>query len=380
MSTAIKQQGSDRIDLRLLKKKKVNLVVFGHGNVGEQLLDQIVSSGESIAERKDIVLKVIAVANSKRILFTTDGIDEDWKVKLKQSANDWNVKEVIEFAKHNNLKNLIAVDNTGSEEFITHYPELIRGGFNLVSSNKHCNTSELKFYKEVRSLLEEHEKTYLYETNVGAGLPLIDTIRLLHVSGENITRIRGVFSGSLSYIFNRFSEKEESFGSVVKKAIDLGLTEPDPREDLSGKDVGRKLLILARELDLHHEFSAVNIENLIPKSLRSLSNEDFLVQLDALDVDFHIKKRNQKKDHVLRYVGDLHGDLSHIDGGKLDVKLVSVPVNSSIGQLKGSDSLFEIYTENYARHPIVIRGAGAGGAVTARGVLGDILRLSDTLK
>lgn len=206
---------------------------------------------------------------------------------------------------------------------------------------------------------------------------MIDTIKLLHLSGENITRIRGVFSGSLSYIFNTFSEEDRTFSSVLKSAIDKGFTEPDPREDLCGNDVGRKLLILARELDLHNEFEDISIQNLIPKDLRSVSKKEFLARLKELDVPFQIKKKNQTKDTVFRYVADLNGDLSKETGALLDVNLVSVPKNSMLGALKGSDSIFEIYTESYGNNPIVIQGAGAGAAVTARGVFGDILRISD---
>ena len=380
MSTETIQSRTERIDLQLLKKKRVNLAIFGHGNVGGALLDQIAESAAAIAKRKDIILNVFAVMNSEKALINSEGIKKDWNKQFKDEGEPWMIPGLIDYAQSNNLKNLIAVDNTGSDSFVDYYPDLVKAGFNLVSSNKHSNTRDLKFYKELRSLLEIHGREYLYETNVGAGLPLIDTIKLLHHSGENITRVRGVFSGSLSYIFNAYSEKEESFSSVVKRAVRLGLTEPDPREDLAGTDVGRKLLILARELDLHHELSYVKIENLIPKQLRSVSNREFLERLEELDIAFHIKRKNQKSGHVLRYIGDLYGDLSEVNGGFLDVKLVSVSKDSMIGQLENSDSLFEIYTENYAQHPIVIKGAGAGGSVTARGVLGDILRLSDKLK
>jgi aspartokinase/homoserine dehydrogenase 1 len=256
---------------------------------------------------------------------------------------------------------------------------MVEHGFSLVSSNKIGNTLGLDFYKELRALLAENNKEYLYETNVGAGLPLVDTIKLLYLSGENITRIKGVFSGSLSYIFNTFSEKDEAFSSILNQAIQKGFTEPDPREDLCGNDVGRKLLILARELDLHNEFEDVVIQNLIPKHLRNVSKETFLKQLSDFDVPYHIKRNNQSEDHVLRYVGDLRGDLSREDGAILEVKLVSVPKNSMLGQVRGSDSIFEIYTESYGENPIVIQGAGAGATVTARGVFGDILRLSDKL-
>ena len=206
---------------------------------------------------------------------------------------------------------------------------------------------------------------------------MIDTIKLLHLSGENITRIKGVFSGTLSYVFNNFSLRNDKFSTIINEALEKGYTEPDPREDLSGNDVARKLLILARELDLINEFEDINIQNLVPESLLSVSKEEFLSRLEELDDEYQKIKENQELGYVLRYVGDLHGDLQK-EKGELDVKLISVPANSALGQLKGSDSIFEIYTESYGENPIVIMGAGAGAKVTARGVFGDILRLSET--
>jgi homoserine dehydrogenase len=260
---------------------------------------------------------------------------------------------------------------------VSNYIPLVEEGFDLVSSNKVANTIDLKFYNELRETLSKHQKSYLYETNVGAGLPLIDTIKLLHLSGENIVRIRGVFSGSLSYLFNTFSSKEVLFSETLQEALDSGYTEPNPREDLSGNDVAKKLLILARELDLHNELSDVTIENLIPENLREIETSDFLNSFNEMNLIFQKKKEQQQENHVLRYIGDLHGDLLDENGAKLDVKLVSVPEQSPLGALKGADSIFEIYTESYGENPIVIQGAGAGALVTARGVFGDILRLTE---
>ncbi|RMA57217.1 homoserine dehydrogenase [Ulvibacter antarcticus] len=372
-------KASQRIDLEKIQKKKINLVVFGHGNVGALLIDQIIASRGEIIRRKNIELNIFAIANSQKLLLTRDNFSEDWRTVKCENENSYSIEDITNFAKRFNLDNLIAIDNTANSEFVKIYPYLIENGFNVVSSNKIANTTELSFYKDLRKKLKDHGKEYLYETNVGAGLPLVDTIKLLHLSGENITRIKGVFSGSLSYLFNEFSAKDELFSTVLKKAIDKGFTEPDPREDLCGNDVGRKLLILARELDLHNEIDDVKIENLIPLSLRLVPKTEFFNSLNDFDVPFHIKRKNQKKDHVLRYVGELRGDLSKNDGAILDVRLLSVPKNSMLGQLKGSDSIFEIYTESYGKNPIVIQGAGAGAAVTARGVFGDILRLSDKL-
>ncbi|MCL6275023.1 bifunctional aspartate kinase/homoserine dehydrogenase I [Muricauda sp. 2012CJ35-5] len=358
--------------------KKVNLAIFGHGNVGGTLIDQILESKESIEQRKGIDLRVFAVTNSKQALLNKKGVAHTWESDLEKKGQDYGILDIVQYAKDHHLENLIAVDNTASETFVTDYGLLIENGFDLVSSNKIANTLQFDFYNAIRSDLEKHQKQYLYETNVGAGLPLIDTIKLLHLSGENITRIKGVFSGSLSYIFNTYSESEASFSEIVEDAMKQGFTEPDPREDLSGNDVGRKLLILARELDLKNEFTDIDIENLIPEELRESSFEDFQSKIQVMDAVFNAIKAKQQEGHVLRYVGDLHGDLQQ-DKGQLEVKLISVPKESALGQVSGSDSIIEIYTESYGENPLVIQGAGAGAAVTARGVFGDILRIAEKM-
>ncbi|PIF00397.1 MAG: bifunctional aspartate kinase/homoserine dehydrogenase I [Maribacter sp.] len=356
--------------------KKVNVVVFGHGNVGGTLVDQILRSSRTIEKRKGIDLNIFAVANSRKVLFDSKGIPKNWRSAIKEYGIAYQIQDIFDYAKKNHFENLIAVDNTASEDFVANYFDFIENGFDLVSSNKIANTLGFDYYRLLRGELDKNQKQYLYETNVGAGLPLIDTIKLLHLSGENITRIKGVFSGSLSYMFNTFSEVDTPFSSILEDAMDKGFTEPDPREDLSGNDVGRKLLILARELGLSNEFSDIQIQNLIPENLQSGSVDRFLGNLDVLNDTFNELKKNQKPNHVLRYVGDLHGDLRR-EKGILDVKLISVPKESALGQVKGSDSIIEIYTESYGESPLVIQGAGAGSAVTARGVFGDILRIAE---
>lgn len=355
--------------------KKINIAIFGHGGVGAALINQILKSKDDIERRKGIHLNVFAIANSKKLLLNKRGVDANWKENIKLAALETSIHEIISFAKAHHLENLIAVDNTASPDFYKNYVPLVEAGFDLVSSNKIANTISHKFYTDLRAKLKENNKQYLYETTVGAGLPLIDTIKLLHESGENITRIRGVFSGTLSYLFNNFSVQDKPFSVIIQETIDKGFTEPDPREDFSGNDVARKLLILARELDLQNEFEDVSVQNLIPEAYRDISVAKFLKQLHVLDDEFQKIKENQKPGHVLRYVGDLSGDLSK-DKGNLEVKLVSIPGDSTLGQIKGSDAIFEIFTESYGEQPIVIQGAGAGAQVTARGVFGDILRLS----
>lgn len=356
--------------------KKINIAVFGHGLVGGTLINQVLESAKAIEKRKDIRLNIFAIANSKNVLLNKDGVTPNWKNEIQNNGFAYTIDDLIAYANKHHLVNLIAVDNTASKAFVENYIPLVENGFDLISSNKVANTLSYGFYKELREVLAKNQKSYLYETNVGAGLPLIDTIKLLHLSGENITKIKGVFSGSLSYLFNNFSAKDVPFSEILKEAIDNGYTEPDPREDLCGNDVGRKLLILARELDLQNEFEEVEIQNLIPEHLREGSAADFLTKLKEFDPIYDKIKSEQKPNHVLRYIGELSGDLQK-DKGVLEVKLVSVPSDTALGGLKGSDSFFEIYTESYGDRPIVIQGAGAGSAVTARGVFGDILRLSD---
>ncbi|MBE2273374.1 MAG: NAD(P)-binding domain-containing protein [Flavobacteriales bacterium] len=358
------------------KPKTVHLAIIGHGNVGKTLIEQVLESSEEIRNRKKLDLKIVAVANSKKIALNKAGFTKNWNDEVLTAERPSNIEELINFSQQNQLENMIVVDNTASKDFVKNYSVLAENGFDLVSSNKIFNTLPISEYRNFRHVLNKKNKKYLYETNVGAGLPLIDTIKLLHLSGENITRIKGVFSGSLSYIFNNFSVRSDKFSTILKEAMEKGFTEPDPREDLSGNDVARKLLILARELDLINEFEDIDVQNLVPETLQDVEKTEFISRLNELDEVFEKIKKDQPENHVLRFLGDLHGDL-HQEKGELDVKLISVPASSALGQLKGSDSIFEIYTESYGENPIVIMGAGAGAKVTARGVFGDILRLSE---
>lgn len=355
--------------------KKVHLAIFGHGLVGSALIEQVLASASTINKKKEIQLKIISIANSQKNILNENGLGSDWKTQIMENGRSYTIDDIIRFVNENHLENLIAIDNTASSGFIENYVKLIENGFDIVSSNKNANTQSWEYYTNLRKKLREYNKEYLYETNVGAGLPLIDTIKLLHLSGENITRIRGVFSGTLSYIFNTFSKENKSFSEVLKEAISKGYTEPDPREDLSGNDVARKLLVLARELELKNEWDEIDIQNLIPEQLQKISTVEFLSRPDALDMYYDPVKDRLKPGYVFRYVGELSGDLQ-LEKGLLTTQLIEISENSALGQLKGSDSIFEIYTESYGDNPIVIQGAGAGANVTARGVFGDILRLS----
>lgn len=353
----------------------INILVFGIGNVGNTLISQIIENHTFFKEKFKVDLKIPIIANSKKALFTNKALDLNWENDFQALSQNYTVAEIFNYVNQNQLENIIAVDVTANEEIVQNYIPFVQNNFHLVAANKKANTLHLDFYKELRRVLEQNEKQFLYETNVGAGLPVINTIQDLHLAGEKITKIRGVFSGTISYIFNRFGNEDTTFSKILADAEQLGLTEPDSREDLSGKDVARKLLILSRELDLKNEFKDVKITSLTTEKIDSLSKRNYAISKELYDKDYEIAKITQPVNSVLRYIGELD-----VIANNLEVKLVSVPENSALGQLKGADNLIEIFTESYGEIPIVIQGAGAGKKVTARGVLSDVIKLARQIK
>jgi aspartate kinase len=360
------------------RPKRIHLAVIGHGTVGGAFIGQIIQQREQLIVQKNIDLRIFAIADSRHLLLTTAGADADWSAQLEGASFSGDLGEaIITFSQQQALENVILVDNTSSPLIASHYARYATEGFDIVSSNKKANIAPYTDYRYLRDTLQRHRRSYRYETNVGAGLPLIDNLKLLHLSGERITRIHGLFSGSLSYIFNRLTEEpDRSLRSIVEESARLGLTEPDPREDLSGEDVARKVLILVRELDVPAELPDVRWENPVPEALRSLSVEDFWAHFDELEASIEALRATAQPDEVLRYVGDIVWD-DRQQRATLTAGLRLVPRTSPLGRVSGADSCFEIYTESYGSQPIVIQGAGAGAAVTARGVFGDVLRLAE---
>ena len=360
------------------RPKRIHLAVIGHGTVGGAFIGQIIQQRELLIAQKNIDLRIFAIADSRHLLLSSSGAEADWATELERAPFSGDLAEaIISYGQRQALENVILVDNTSSPVIASHYARYAAEGFDIVSSNKKANIAPYADYSYLRDTLQRYRRSYRYETNVGAGLPLIDNLKLLHLSGERITRIHGLFSGSLSYIFNRLTEEpERSLRSIVEESARLGLTEPDPREDLSGEDVARKVLILVRELDVPAELTDVRWENPVPEALRSLSLEDFWARFGELEASIEALRATAKPDEVLRYVGDIVWDDVRQEA-TLSAGLRLVSRTSPLGRVSGADSCFEIYTESYGSQPIVIQGAGAGAAVTARGVFGDVLRLAE---
>ena len=360
------------------RPKRIHLAIIGTGNVGGELIDQLIRQRGQLCQQKNIDLRIFAIANSRQLLIDREGIGEGWREALQHKPYHGDLPEdLVFFGKELALENMILVDNTTSKHIAQRYPYFAEGGFDIVSSNKKANIAPYDQYLHLRQVLRDFRRSYRYETNVGAGLPLIDNLKLLHLAGERITRIHGLFSGSLSYIFNRLSEAPElSFRQIVEESASLGLTEPDPREDLSGEDVVRKVLILVRELDVPAELTDVQWDNPVPEGLRSLSLQDFWARFDELEETIKSLRSACAPDEVLRYVGDIRWD-GQLQQATPSAGLRRVKKSSPLGRVSGADSCFEIYTESYGSQPIVIQGAGAGAVVTARGVFGDVLRLAE---
>lgn len=343
-----------------------NIFLVGTGNIGGTLLNQIYNLLRSDFNK----LRVCGIVDAFHMLMDERGINlSGWQRRLERGGGQ-DFEKWLDWAKSLPLGNKIFVDCTASDDVAKKYIEIAEAGFHIVTPNKKFNTRSMKEYIKLREIMKNNKKQFLYETNVGAGLPLISTIRDLLLSGDKVMKIEGVFSGTLSYLFNNF-DGTRPFSRIVSEAKELGYTEPDPREDLNGNDVGRKLLVLAREIGWPLEFKDVKIENLAPQSLLShrIAPKEFLERLK--EFDGHFKKLLEKarlKNKVLRYVAKL-------EKGKAIASLQAVALDNPLASTRGADNIFAIYTKRYNKRPLVVQGPGAGAEVTAGGVLADILRI-----
>ena len=351
--------------------KNLHLFITGVGNVGSNLIRQISDQKKSLEESLGLKMKVMALSNSKKMLLSDTEIDlTDWKSKLDSSNIKSDNDKFLDFSIKQNLRNSLFIDNTANSDITVNYNKYLKNGIGIVTCNKIACSSELEKYLDLKSLSRTHNAPFLYETNVGAALPIINTLNNLINSGDQITKIEAVLSGTLNYIFNTFN-KENSFYEVVKKAVDLGYTEPDPKIDLCGIDVSRKILILARESGKKIEFSDVqNISFLPDESINTESKEEFLESIKNNDDHF-----NKMLDKALKNKSRLKYVASLIDG-KASVSLKEINENHPFYNLQGSDNITVFHTDRYKESPLVVKGAGAGGEFTASGVFADIIKAS----
>ncbi|MDH3000823.1 bifunctional aspartate kinase/homoserine dehydrogenase I [Chelonobacter oris] len=346
----------------------VDVFVVGTGGVGGELVDQIQRQTDYL-EKKNIAIRVYALANTKHLLLSEQPLKlNNWREQLAQASEAFSVERLVNFVQDNNIVNPVLVDCTSNQDIANQYVNFLSAGFHVVTPNKKANTSDVEYYLRLRAVAAQNQRKFMYDTNVGAGLPVIDNLQKLLAAGDEILQFDGILSGSLSFIFGKL-EEGLSLSEATKLAKEKGFTEPDPRDDLSGSDVARKLLIIARENGLMLELSDVEVEGVLPKGFAEGKNVDeFMVQLPALDAEFADRVAQAKANgQVLRYVGRL-------DNGKCKVSIVAVDGDNPLYKVKNGENALAFYTRYYNPIPLLLRGYGAGNDVTAAGIFADILR------
>ncbi|OUU15801.1 MAG: bifunctional aspartate kinase/homoserine dehydrogenase I [Crocinitomicaceae bacterium TMED45] len=356
---------------------RVNLFCAGVGNVGGTLLGQIQKAHDDLLSEHAIDLRVVGLANSRQFVLDAEGVALNcWQELMDENSIQGGLSSFISSIKNFNLENSLFVDNTASEAVAGVYEEVLQASIGVVASNKIAAADTQARYEGLKRIARAKNTQYRFETNVGAGLPVIDTIEHLVQSGDRIHRIDAVLSGTLNYLFSTFGS-ECGFVESVKGAMDAGFTEPDPRIDLSGVDVKRKILILAREAGYTMEMADVENPGFLPPALMEGSVADFLDKLPTAEEDMQTRLAQAASEGLqLRYVASF--ELSESGEPKARVGLQALPPTHAFCQLQGSDNAVMLHTDRYVDRPLVIQGAGAGADVTAMGVFADIMRFAAT--
>ncbi|MBK5285740.1 MAG: ACT domain-containing protein, partial [Bacteroidia bacterium] len=354
--------------------KTCHLFMAGAGLIGKELIAQMQKHSEHLMNSHHLEIVLAGICNSKTMLVDSEGIPlKDSLKNLSRSKQKATIKDFIRRMAAMNLPNSIFVDCSASETVADCYEEVMQNSISVITPNKTANSRDFRSYLRLQETAARRNVQFLYETNVGAGLPVISTLNDLLASGDSIIRIEAVLSGTLSFIFNNFS-KENKFSAVVKEAMERGYTEPDPRVDLSGKDVAKKLLILARECGMNVSMGDIKIKPLLPAALRKAKDvAEFLKMLPSYDDYFAgIQQRATSAEKKLRCIATLNS-------GKLSVELREVDATHPFYNLSGSDNIISFTTQRYHERPLVIRGPGAGAEVTAAGVFAEIIGLGSYL-
>jgi aspartokinase/homoserine dehydrogenase 1 len=354
--------------------KQINLFIAGSGNVGKKLLGQLNQQKEFLKEHLRLQVNLTGLTNSRNMFIKEDGIDlKDWENILK-SGGKANLPEFTDKIIELNLRNSIFVDVTANDEVATVYDKLLQKSITVVACNKVAASSAYSNYKKLKDLSREFNAPFLFETNVGAGLPVIGTLNDLRQSGDSVNKIEAVLSGTLNFVFNNY-DGVRTFAEVVKQAQDEGYTEPDPRLDLSGKDVMRKIMILAREAGKQVEMEDITCNSFLPESCMAGSVDDFYKEMAKQEEYFKaIYKKAAAENCKLKFVATYESSPSGDGGGNASVGLKHIPAESDFYHLYGKDNIVLFYTDRYKDQPLVVKGAGAGADVTASGVFADIMR------
>jgi bifunctional aspartokinase / homoserine dehydrogenase 1 len=349
-------------------KRQINLFIVGVGTVGKRLLAQLEQQKDYLSEQMNLNVRVVGLANSKTFAVDEEGIDlSSWQAKLSEPSAVADGLTLAEKIVEKNLRNSIFVDVTANEKVVENYAPLLQKSVSVIACNKIAASSEYDKYQNLKDTAREYSANFLFETNVGAGLPIINTLNDLLRSGDKINRIEAVLSGTLNFVFNNY-DGSRSFSLVVKQAQDEGYTEPDPRLDLSGTDVARKILILAREAGYKLEMFDIENAGFLPESCLQGSVEDFYAEMELHESYFKDLLETAKIQGLsLKYIATF-------DNGKASVGLQSIDAKHNFANLAGKDNAVLFYTNRYADLPLVVKGAGAGADVTAAGVFADIIR------